>query len=187
MDFFALKNITTKDDYKVTGTKYETSIARSIIKGESLKDVDLGDIYITIKKGKIIPDFMYNQVGLPIVSERLKDLLLDYFVDANEYFEFWKISTTIDKQVNYYIFNVIENIDCLNFDDSSIEFYEGTTVIKKAENISLFSDKIGDRSIIRVNEIPTHHFINDKNYELLSSHKLNGLKLEPLKDFVFGF
>lgn len=188
MDFFALQSVTGKPVYRVSNSEYDRSVPKTIRKGLKVDPEMIKSVTIDFDlSGKVIPDYVYHQAGVPLISEKLREIMEAELVEESHFLQIEKIDTNINEISQIYLLNVLESIDCLDGENSEIKLYEGTSVIEKAEKIKFKEELIYRRNIFRVNRMPKDYFISGKLAGVINSKKLKGTRLIPLEEYVFGF
>ncbi len=188
MEFFALQSVTEKPIYRVSNSEYESTLPKTIRKGLKVNPEMIRSITIRFDlSGELVPDYVYHQAGVPLISKKLKDILEAELIDESHYLQIEKIDTNINEISQIYLLNVLESLNCLDAEHSEIKLYEGTSVIEKAEKIKFKEEVIQQRNIFRVNRIPKDYFISGKLADAIKSKELNCTRLIPLEEYVSGF
>lgn len=188
MNFFALKSFTEKSLFRIANSEYDRILPRTIRKGLKINSELIKSINIEFDlSGKYIPDYVYHQVGIPLISERFKEFLKGELINESHFLQIEKVNTNINEKSQIYLLNILETLDCLDIENSEIKLHEDSAVIEKAEKIKFKRELINQRNIFRVNRIPKDYFISNKLAEMIVSKELNGTKLIPLEQYVSGF
>jgi hypothetical protein len=188
MEYFALQSFSEKSLFRISNTEYDSVLPKTIRKGLIINPELIKSVNIKFDtSGEVIPDYVYHQAGIPIISENFKEFLENELSDEIKFFQIEKIKTNINDKSQFYLINILEIIDCVDFENSEIKLYEGTSVIEKAQKIKFLEGLINQRNIFRVNRIPKDYFISNNLADAIISNKLNGIKLIPLEEYVSGF
>ena len=182
MDFYAINNYFKDGRKPFSLIKYDPKVASKIRKGKSLANEDNFEIRINYNDEKLLVDF-YDP-GVPIVSERLKNLLEQQF--EKELFEFCGINvfkSADPANQKYYAFNILENMDCFDKENSVYNTFEGSTVINSIAKLVLKEEMLSRRNIFRITPIRTAIFVNQKFKQAIEENNITGLSFISLGEF----
>ncbi|MBI3511841.1 MAG: hypothetical protein HY064_14365 [Bacteroidetes bacterium] len=202
VNYFILERDTKPGNAFVTKAEYSPDLAELMLKGESIVDPPLINLFCD-KKPIAFPDLLSGVMPLPIVSSELKTLI-ESSGDMNAIF--FKVNLYFDRQSlnsNYWLMHILKNVDAFNWEKSDYiaETWnsgskkivkwtpdkikeipsEEVPTIDEVKKIILLETAIRDRSVFRVNGIRTYIFCNDSIRDLIISHGMTGIYLaDPL-------
>lgn len=124
---------------------------------------------------KSLHDFVHGEVGAPIVSAHVKEALMPV---AGNAVQFWPIGKL--KGIEYYIFNIINILDCLDLSRSEISY--SPDIPGKVLGISkaFFDyDKVpNDTVVFKVPQYPRPIYVTDIFVNCVRKYQLTGVGFE---------
>ncbi|MBC1291720.1 imm11 family protein [Listeria booriae] len=142
------------------------------------------EFYYDVTEGEQATDYLANDMGWLVVSDRLKTMMEELNIKA----EFFSVSirekTTNTKLNDYYVTNIIETVDALCLEES--EYFE--TVTKKEGTIytiqkyAVYGDKLVGKNMFKLpnrQEIPT--FVSEIFKEEVNKKSLTGMEFLEIK------
>lgn len=166
-----------KNTIEVIGYQVDKKLRLAVYGGDSLLNYNQ-PIAIEFKRLSAKTVDYCELSGLPIVSEKLKNILSSS--SDCDYLEFIPVSTNLGKEYPYYLLNILENIKCMNWEKSEFTTFPKREDASKSDrpdvitNLVLNEDKINGRNIFRMYEARTNIFIS------------NQLALEFVKNKITG-
>lgn len=176
-DFYILDFVVTTNAYiakKVTLT--DMYVYDRYADGVSLKEKNF-EIILHKGRGELL-HFVNNLYGLPIVSEEITNILLEYC--KNEV-ETYPVKLMKNEKLQYSFINILNLVDAIDFEESDCETMDPN--IKLLEKLVLFEDKISERNIFRLQGLKLQIVISNKLKNSLE--KFPELKFTTIEDFKY--
>lgn len=124
------------------------------------------------KSNKTMGDFTAIAVT-PVFSKKSKELL---FEDNSDEVQFLPIQC-IDNKQKYYIANVINIVDCVDYERSEIKLYS-TGRIMRFKKYVFFSEKLNKVNIFKIPDKPkSAPFVTEEFKKKIEKNKLTGFRL----------
>lgn len=188
-DFFILFKYHTKNDAVVQSFKAAEEIEDRVING---RPIEKGmEIRVTLDRGRNRRDMLIGATSFPIVSERLKDLLMEHA--ATEFLQFLPLTIASPKMDDrYYLLNILNNLKCFDWDKS--DYSEFPDFIKKElphltdmpdhiKKLVLRETVIGTRDIFRMYEKPADVFISGRLKGIMEQEGISGCRYAKLEEY----
>ncbi|WP_299769048.1 DUF1629 domain-containing protein [uncultured Dokdonia sp.] len=131
-------------------------------------------IVIENKSGKP-QDFIMGGTALPIISKKVKELLLT-LPESNK-FEF--ISTNVENlnsNTEYWVLNILDILDCVDFDKSEYRTYNNSEKIKRIDKL-VFKEGAINKDIFYLKDFPVDIYVSEKIATLFNENDITGYKL----------
>jgi hypothetical protein len=187
--YFILQKLYTPDEVELAEIESIRNIEEISLDG---KKIDVSTpIRAKLKNNKAnFPDLLIGATSLPIVSEKLKEILLDN--SFPEKMEFIPIIIDLPVQKSYYVLNILDNLKC--FDWKNAEYDDFPEFLKeelphlsdKPETINklvLNESKIEKRNLFRMYEQPTSVFISSQLKEEFKKNNVTGCRFAELSEY----
>ena len=175
-DYYILEASTNVEEFtyvKKGMKKYETFCQMS-----EFQFLDRNPITVEVDEdsGKIFQDFLCD-MGVPIVSDRLKNCLDDLGVDYLFYKKVVLTKSQLGIEEVYWL-ALPPRINCLNMDKSEVDEYLGC-----ADKIVINDDRVGRYEIFKLDRVTNLDIIISKRVaDVLKSKKFVGLHINKLSD-----
>ncbi|HVD99075.1 MAG TPA: DUF1629 domain-containing protein [Cytophagaceae bacterium] len=157
--------------------------------GISIKEMDTTyNIYFKKLKKTVYQDILYADTNF-IISDKLKNTFVKNLIELDniEYYSTNLIDLKTKAVENrcYWIANILNNVDCVDFKKSEIEYYPGTDVIKNIQKLVFNETMILGRDIFRAQTKgrTMKIFVSEKLKTILEQEKITGYKLTPLSEY----
>lgn len=181
-NYYVLHSVVENEDYYAE--KVSVSVEKIFdlsLKGESLKNENLA---IKLKRSRgIVRNVIGNIYSLPIISELIGKILVDNCPDEIELIEI-----IVDKSTNlkYYLLNILNNIDAIDFQKSNYkEIIPDTKILKEINKLVLDNSKIGKRQIFRLKDFEFIIVISEKLKNSLKQLDISEYKFILIEDFQY--
>lgn len=182
MKFWKLVKTSLKGDVIIENFKCTSEWEEKEFSGDSLLSADSPIIQIRNKSGKL-RDFLIGGTSIPVVSQKVKELLQK--LDDVSYLEFIQLKTDdINISEPYWAINIKSIIKCLDYDKSEYTVHEKSGKIRKIEKMVLRDEVIGDRNIFYIEEDPVNVYISDKLKVIFAEKEITGYSTEELYGIV---
>lgn len=138
------------------------------------------EIYYSSDEGNVWTDYLANDKGWFLVSEKLKTLL----ESVNTEIQFLKVSVRENKNVNlkkdYYFANVLRVVDALCLEKS--KYFEteiaGIGTIYTVSKYGIYSDKTENSDVFKLaNRQQVPLFVSEKFKSLIDEYNITGISL----------
>lgn len=150
MRYFVLEFEVKSDGYYAERLPLKDSrLSESMFSGLPFQGFDT-DLELPKGRGNL-QDFLPNVQGFTIVSEPVKNLFLEF---GGDYVEAFQIEINRRTEQEYFLINILGNIDCIDLERSEYELYAPEVlVLRKIFKLVLDENKIGGRHIFRVKNL----------------------------------
>ena len=135
----------------------------------------------------IKPDILVGGYILPIISEKFRNDFIEKFIQDTYFIEFLPI---IFKNKNflskYYLMNILNNINCFDFDKSEytklpIEIFpDQQNLIFSIEKLEFKHEAINNRNIFRMSEKPIEIYISEEIKKFITDKEYVGFNCEEI-------
>lgn len=134
-------------------------------------------LFYNSKEGNRVTDFLGNDLGWLIISEKLKSIIEDKKIKGIQFLSI-KIKNQVNNTVlnNYYvanIYNLVEALDLENSDYSEYELDENEKVISVKKH-AVKEEKVTNMDIFRLKEDKFPIFVSEKFIQLINNHGATG-------------
>jgi hypothetical protein len=150
-------------------------------KGQELKEKQ---IYCNETEGKnVYTDYIANNLAWFVVSERLKDMLLEFNIGDTEFIPLLKENT---EKIIGYLANIINTVDAI---DLSKSLYKKMTYHREGKEetynsiikYALIEKEIGERDLFRLDGYNTSIFISERLKNAMNKAKMTGCDFQKVK------
>ncbi|MBU3661258.1 MAG: hypothetical protein FGM14_15405 [Flavobacteriales bacterium] len=117
------------------------------------------------------PDLMGSSYSQPLVSDKLKEILLQFIPNTQIQF----LPVKVHKKT-YWLLNVLNNLSCFDWDRSVYTTYS-SGVLRKVKKGVLKSELLDGIDIFRVEEKPIDIFISEKLKTALEENNITGISI----------
>lgn len=148
---------------------------------KSIKDEwDIANIKFLDTKLKTIKDFSSLTYSKPVFSSKAIEILKDFFISG----EFLRMKSVKGKEL--FLYNIFPEIDCLDIDNSNLEWNKVRASILYDSKPTFIESKV-DREILRIKYIAGEIFVTDKFVNRVLEHNLKGFQFIPVWDSESGY
>lgn len=151
-----------------------------VIRGKEIKSWD-ERIAFSFKEteGKILTDYVWNNLGWLIVSEKFKNAIEFMKIDGIQYLPVNIINeSSCEKLGNCYVVNICNFIKAVNMKQSEYIDLKGLYIFS---SYTLNESQIGGLDIFRVEEDNIAIFVSEKFKKVIKDYKLTGFRFEKIK------
>ena len=178
--YYILKSSPNVGDIVINNHNIEEDTITSIKEGNLINENENYFLEAKNKTGMMTDYISAGEVLIPIVSEKVKDLLSDLQAGELKNSQFIPVKITNHNQSNkaYYILN---NIECFDWENSKYtRFPSFLTKLKdfpnKIEKLVFKNDAIGSRNIFRMYERKSFIFASEKVKNIFEVNNISGIE-----------
>jgi len=130
-------------------------------------------------------DYLAGIHSFPVVSQRFKEVLISLKTDPLEFRPVDLVCSRPGGDIDhsYFFLNILDNLECFDWEQS---LYERLPVSKAPTDVTklvVHSEKLKDRNIVRIAEIPSLILVGEKLRQLVESEKITGISFQSLDDY----
>jgi len=128
------------------------------------------------------PDFSRSDIGCPVFSEKLKQLLETAGIDNIDYYpaSIVEYEGSIRK-AGYYAGNIVGLLSCMDKEESDYTDMDG--LVMDFDELVIDEERIANEQIFRLAEIPRVIFIEERFKGILGAENITGLQLIAPKEW----
>ena len=138
--------------------------------GIKLDSIDVSQLVIK-NKTKIFPDLLGTGLTEFLVSERLRDFLIEN-VKAQE-INFVKVKIT---KFDYWLINIVNLRDCMDYEQSEYTVYKKVNKPDQITNLVVKEDQISELDMFRISDRPEMVFVTESLKKLLEDQGFTGIR-----------
>jgi len=159
----------------VVSTGIEREIIYKLMDGEKIHDIDMSKAKIK-NITKKFPDVIGTGSSEYFVTNAFKRVIEG--LESAENMHFIAV-TLVDKQ--YWLLNILNNIECFDFENSEYSVREGNPrIIRDIKTMALMESRINGRHIFRVAEKPVYIFISQTLKDAIEANNLTGIEYDNI-------
>ena len=182
-NYYLLNRNINENDIWVKSYKVPEAYDWNYSDGISIKNTNTsGELFYQNNKS-LKTDYVAGIQSFPVVSKKFKELL----ENLNDPLEFHhvKLVQVISELVDndYYFLNILENIECFDWDNSEYEKLPVSQAPTDVEKLVLETHKIGKRNIIRIAELQSLILVSDNLRNLIESCELTGIEFQNIENY----
>ncbi len=142
-------------------------------------------IILTLKNiTKKHPDFIGSTEHFPIVSEKFKKIL-ESLPDKNNFQFFECVLKDSDSKMKYFYLNILNNIECLDRENSVCRFDEDDpSIIWRIFKLAMKMDKIEGRNLFRMQEFKSSILVSPFLEKLIKEEGITGYKIGNTENLI---
>lgn len=157
-------------------TQFKKEIEIKLIKGQQITKDEISFDLICLKNvSKRFPDLMGSSFFDFFVSDKFRKTIES--MESSENIRFISGSFA-PKPKTYNLVNILNNVDCFDWDNSEYTTYSNPKVLKKIQKLVIIEDKVNDRNIFRISDYPSHVFISEKLKNAIEENEITGYTLK---------
>lgn len=129
-------------------------------------------------------DYLSGLFSFPVISARFKTLLLAEGVKHLEFHPVQLICRANQEIDDTYSFlNILDNVPCLDRENSEYETFSGTDEIISVEKFALKEEELHNRDLVRIRDYPIPIFVSPRLSSAIVAARLTGIKLTAVDDY----
>lgn len=181
MKLFRLKGKTDKDNsyLKDSGMSYEEQ--EKLISGELVSISNFGEYEISAKSKKKPDVYSIGHTEF-YVNEKVKNIILNN-CQSDENIKFLNIEIEGE---NYYLLNILNNIECFDWDKSEYTTYSNKNFLKEVNKLVIKPEKLNGRKIFRIKEYKFEVFVIESIKTEIKKIGVSGIDFLESMDLTFG-
>lgn len=144
---------------------------------------DKFEFYYDKQEGKILTDYLANDRGWFIVSEKLKNILETINTKIQYIPVFIEEKEDGEIQEKYYIANIIRVVNalCLEKSDYFATEIPGKGVIYTVSKYGIYADKVEESDVFKLAEQIIPIFVSEKFKKTIENNKITGIYLREIQ------
>ena len=175
MKYYKLLKLKNKGEAEIRDFICSDNLSQSFYKGTKVVSSEKPKIIIDNKSGNPT-DFIMGGTSLPIVSNKVKELLLK--LSETDDYEFIPLDVqNLDKEVNYSILNILNVLDCVDFEKSEYRTYRNSEKIKRIDKLVLKEESIKGKDIFYLKDFPVDIYISEKMVSVFNENDITGYRI----------
>jgi len=156
-------------------------------KGISLSKQNI-NITLFVRRDKKLLSISPNLFSLLIVSCKMRKVFEKFEPNNIEFYDVELIDTVSDNPArNFFFANILQNVNAINYEDSNIEYYADSKVIKRVQKLRLNHEEIGSRNIFRIVGLRSKLLVSKKVKEqIITDFGQDNFQFTPINQFKKG-
>lgn len=143
------------------------------------KATDVASVKLFVYEKGGSRDYQETPLGVPVFSVRLRQIVERIAPDEVQF-----IPVEIEAQESYFIANVLSSVECLDFEESLLDFKEdaaGKPIrVKGAVRLRVLPENAAGHHIFRIKEWPIPLIISQELATAMKTEHMTGFALSPV-------
>lgn len=161
-------------------TQFKEETVTKLIKGKKINEDEIKFSSIWLKNvSKRFPDLMGTGSSEYFITDKFKDLILSMESPENIHFIHGVFTR---KPKEYWLMNLLNNVECFDWENSEYTIYDEARVGRKAineiEKLAIKEEKVNGRNIFQIAEYPFSIYISQKLKDAMEEHGITGYALD---------